>query len=289
MKEFHTGIVTRIISNLYIVKCGEHYYKAFPRGKLKLDGDIYVGDHVEITKSFPYSSIDKVLPRSNLLMRPYVANVDIAIIVIAKEPNPDLLLVDKIIIDCRRKGIKPVICYNKSDIATRAEIDEILSSYTDNECIITSTKAHDCCDEIIQYIRGSVVCFAGQSAVGKTSILNTLLKLNLKTGEMSARINQGKNTTRHVEIFEAYGGMIVDTCGFSKLTLSDMQPNDLKYYYDEFILTANKCNFSACSHITEPGCAVKKAVEMGEIDKNRYSRYLTIYEELSELKRNGNG
>ncbi|MBQ8178205.1 MAG: ribosome small subunit-dependent GTPase A [Clostridia bacterium] len=281
------GKVVKIVSNRYTVRADDgKEYRAYARGKLRLQGDIYVGDNVKIVFERGDAVIDMVKPRINQLVRPFVANVDSALIVVAKEPEPDMLLIDKIIINCYLEGIKPVLLYNKADLATEEEIETLFAPYKEHiDCVVLSALEKRGLEELGKYIEGNVVCFAGQSAVGKTSLLNAILDLNLKTDGLSAKIKRGKNTTRHVEIYQAFGGDVMDTCGFSMLSIVSINPEELIYYYPDFIKYQDDCRFKSCTHREEPDCAVKQAVERGEISKARYQRYLDIYEEINEHKR----
>ena len=281
------GKVTKIVSNRYTVRGSDgKEYRAYARGKLRLQGDIYVGDNVKLVFERGDAIIDVVKPRANQLVRPFVANVDSALIVVAKEPEPDMLLIDKIIINCHLEGIKPVLIYNKADIASDKEIDDLFAPYIDYmDCVKVSALEKQGLEELRPYIENKVVCFAGQSAVGKTSLLNAILDLNLKTDGLSAKIKRGKNTTRHVEIYEALGGDVMDTCGFSMLSIVSINPEELIYYYPDFIEYQDDCRFKSCTHREEPDCAVKKAVEEGKISKERYQRYLDIFGEIDEHKR----
>ena len=281
------GKVIKIVSNHYTVRGSDgKEYRAFARGKLRLQGDIYVGDNVKLVFERGDAVIDVVKPRVNQLVRPFVANVDSALIVVAKEPEPDMLLIDKIIINCHLEGIKPVLIYNKADLATEEEIEKLFAPYIDYmDCVKVSALEKKGLEELRPYIENKVVCFAGQSAVGKTSLLNAILDLNLKTDGLSAKIKRGKNTTRHVEIYEALGGDVMDTCGFSMLSIVSINPEELIYYYPDFIEYQDNCRFKSCTHREEPDCAVKKAVEEGKISKERYQRYLDIYGEIDEHKR----
>lgn len=278
------GQIVKIVANRYTVAGDGKVYTAFARGRLRLGEDIFVGDMVEFEVQKPLSVICRVLPRKNKLIRPYVANIDKAIIVIAKEPEPDLLLLDKILLNCYKEGIDPVICYNKTDLADPEEIENTLKPYKEfAETVKVSSLTGENIEKLGRMIEGSLACLAGQSAVGKTSILNSLAGLSLKTDELSQRIKRGKNTTRHVEIFEAAGGRIADTCGFSMLETVELEPGELIYYYPEFLPLQNKCKYKSCTHTAEPDCAVKEALKEGGVDKGRYERYTFIYNELKEF------
>lgn len=282
-----TGRITKIVSSRYEIATEDGKTAvATARGKLRLNGELYVGDNVRYAFERGTAVITEMLPRKNSLIRPFVANVDTCIIVVAKVPEPDMLLVDKIILNCHTEGIRPVLCYNKSDLAEEGEIDALFAPYKDYmECISVSAERKTGFDELSEVVKGKTVCFAGQSAVGKTSLLNAILDLNLKTDGLSKKIKRGKNTTRHVEIYPALGGYIVDTCGFSMLTITDIKPEELIYYYADFLDYQDDCKYRGCTHTDEPECAVKKAVADGKIEKSRYERYLTIYQELKEYRR----
>ena len=254
---------------------------------MRRGGDIFVGDYVDfgITKD-SYGVIEKILQRKNYMIRPYVANIDKAIILIANEPKPDMLLVDKIIINCYTQGIEPVLCYNKSDIADKKEIEEVFCDYKELKTLRMSAVDKDGIEELKLELKDSLVCFLGQSAVGKSSLLNTLLEEEkAEVGGLSEKIKRGKNTTRHIEIFEVLEGRIVDTCGFSMLECVDIKPEELCYYYDEYVHLAPLCKYSSCLHTVEPQCKVREEVEKGNLSKNRYDRYLTIFNELKEKAR----
>lgn len=280
------GVVTKIVSNLYTVFTDGEYREAVARGRLKLNPrSVTVGDRVVLSEENGTNVIDSVLPRKNELQRPFVANVDTAFIVIAKEPKPDLLLTDKIIVNCFKEGVTPVLVYNKCELAEDGEIDALKRAYSFIDVIAVSAKLKSGLRELESEVDGKTVCLAGQSAVGKTSLMNAVLDLDLKTDGLSAKIKRGKNTTRHVEIYPALGGHVMDTCGFSMLTLVNIPSDELKYYYEDFLKFADDCKYTACNHISEPGCAVKDAVAAGKLDKGRYDRYLQIYNELLESEK----
>lgn len=284
-KSFIEGQVVKIVANRYTVKADGKVYNAYARGRLKLGEDIFVGDIVRLELQKPISVIDEVLPRKNKLIRPYVSNVDRVIVVLAKEPEPDLLLADKVLLNCYKEEIEPVICYNKIDLAGASEVENILKPYRQFvQCVTVSSETGQNLESLAGCIRGKLVCLAGQSAVGKTSMLNALSGLTLKTDGLSQKIMRGKNTTRHVEIFDIAFGRVADTCGFSLLETIDIQPEELVYYYPEFIPLQGGCRYKSCTHTAEPDCAVKAELAAGNIDKGRYERYTLIYKELTEAR-----
>lgn len=216
-------------------------------------------------------------------MRPYVANIDTLIIVVALIPQPDWILIEKLLLNCHIQKIRPIICINKSDLLTDSEIEEWLKPYKDEiETVTVSSKTLQGVSSLIDMIKGQLACFAGQSAVGKTSILNVICQKDCEVGELSKKIERGKNTTRHVEIHECNEAKIIDTCGFSILETVDVEYSELMYYYDSFVKLQSQCRFPNCTHTTEPQCAVKKGVKTGEINQQRYERYLDLFNELKE-------
>ena len=282
------GQVVRIISNRYTVRAEGKDYICTPRGLLRLQDDIFAGDMVEFSKiGEKRGIITKVLPRKNYLIRPNVANLDKAFIVIAPEPAPDLLLVDKMLIHCFAQGIEPILCYNKIDIADNIELAQIEHDYLDiAQLIVTSAITGKGLEGLAAQIKGGLSCFLGQSATGKSSLLNALLDQEVaKTGELSQRIKRGKNTTRHIEIYAVKEGLVADTCGFSMLSCLEMHPEELRLFYDEYLASAAKCKYPSCTHSIEPDCQVIKQVQKGLLPKGRYQRYLTILEELKEKER----
>lgn len=276
------GKVTKAVASRFEVLCGDKSYCCFGRKKLKFGGDIYVGDDVEISVG-KEAVIEKVYPRKNSLVRPYVANVDVCLVVVAPEPTPDFLLVDKILVNCFMNGIEPVLVANKTDLdeLSLAEYDGIVETHA------VSAENGNGISELFSAYSGKVVCFAGQSAVGKSSIINAAFNDDCcETGELSKRIARGKNTTRQTAMLSYGNTLVVDTCGFSMLELPEtLEPADLCKYYPDFLPYVSDCKFrNACSHISEPVCGIKACVGK-EISRGRYERYKELFHELSETKK----
>lgn len=277
------GRVVKGVGGIFKVATATKTLKCSARGLLKRgDEKLYVGDYVILKEEKGVWYIDEVKPRKNLLIRPYVSNVDYLMIVIAPLPEPDYVLLDKLLIYCIECDVTPIIVINKCDISN--DIFPYVSNVYSSLAKIYSVSASsgEGLDELMSDVKGTV-CFAGQSAVGKTSLLNKLLDLELETGELS-KIQRGRNTTRHIEIFKYKDLEIVDTCGFSMYELSDFNEYDLYAYYPDFS-SLGRCKFSTCTHTKEPDCVVKQAVEKGILDKGRYERYVAIYKEIEELRR----
>ena len=274
------GRVIKAVASKFFVDTEDGVKVCFARKRLKNDGIIFVGDFVTLAKEHGDFVIEEVKPRKNQLIRPYVSNLDVCVIVISPEPEPDFVLVDKIIVNCLEQNITPILVKNKDDINTidTQEYDSVLKQF------VCSATTGDGVSEFVDYVKGKTVCFAGQSAVGKSSLINNILDCDLlEVGELAKKIKRGKNTTRKTEIFNLNGTYFVDTCGFSMLDTVDVEPKDLRLYYDDFEVFRNDCKFSTCTHTDEPNCAVKEHVGK-EIGEGRYQRYLAIYKELVERK-----
>lgn len=254
------------------------------RGKLRLDGNIFIGDYVEITEyGNGKGAIEKVLPRKNKITRPYITNIDMIVICIAPVPKPDFFLVDKLLINCIKQNITPILCVNKIDLIDDDFKQNVENSYKDLcDIVYVSAYTKQGIAELIELIKGQYVSMAGQSAVGKSSIINAITgEHTLEIGALSRKIERGRHTTRAVEIFDiGYGIRLADTCGFSVLQLEDFDPNELSGYYTDFDEFAINCKYRGCNHINEPECAVKKAVEEGKLSADRYNRYVALYNEL---------
>ncbi len=262
----------------------------FARKKLKT-GRLKVGDFVEVDDSL--GVVEKVLPRKNELVRPPVANVDVAFIVVAVVPAPDFLLIDKLLLKFFRSGIEPVILCNKMDLSASEEFLAILHSQYDAVCPVfgvCAKRGEDGVLPILQRTDGKFAIFAGQSAVGKTSLLRVLLpNSTMAVGELSARTARGKNTTRHSEIFVLDNrGMIADTPGFSAFELDDFLPEDVIDYTVELGKYSSACKYRDCNHLGESVdiCAVKRAVASGEMNLQRYERYCELYRCAKEKEDN---
>jgi ribosome small subunit-dependent GTPase A len=215
------GRVTEGVASGYVVDIEGSLKRCTARGRLKLTGEILVGDFVEVEETERGLVIVGVLPRRNFLVRPYVANIDVCFIVIASVPAPDFVLVDKLIINCKSQGITPVLVVNKEDLSDAAFKVAVESDYQKVvETVICCAISGDGIGRLLEISSGKVACFAGQSAVGKSSILNALLGEDvMETGGLSAKIDRGKNTTRRSLIVKIEDGNFIDTCGFSMLEL----------------------------------------------------------------------
>lgn len=288
-----SGIIVKGIGGFYYVAVPSGIYECTARGIFrKEDITPLPGDKVLISvidEAKKNGCIDEILPRKSLLTRPAVANVDQVIITVAvKLPDPDFLLVDKLLISAEKEGLNIALCINKIDLDEEGKHKEIVKAYskTNYKLVLTSSKTGEGFDKLRKLLSGRINVLAGQSGVGKSTILNRLMNAKImETGSVSNKIKRGRHTTRHAELIQlGKGGYIVDTPGFSSLQLSDIPSEELQIYYPEFSEYIGKCRFHGCSHIAEPDCSVKAALNEGVIDAGRYSRYSQLYSELKQVK-----
>lgn len=287
----YSGIVTKSVGGVFTVRGDDgNKYVCFAPKKLRYnDFSLMVGDRIKFEDIRRGKGVvNEVLPRKNKLARPEIANVDVCFIVLACEPQPDLYLCDKVLINCFQEKIEPVIVVNKMDVSPKTAelVQENYGNIADVVCV--SALDGDSVARLTDYLKdGKIACFAGQSAVGKTSLLNALLpELNGATGGLSAKSGRGMHTTRHSELHTVGNGFVVDTCGFSLCDLNGIRSEELRLYLDDFVELAHDCKFNSCTHTVEPDCAVKLAVENGKLCKARYERYLEEYNELKEAEKN---
>ncbi len=256
-----------------------------------------VGDNVEIDiidEDKKLGNVSDILPRKNQLIRPPVANVDQAVILFAiVKPNPSYNLLDRFLISMRQQNLPVIICFNKQDIATKEEQQELYDAY--EKCgykvLFISVREEKGLDELKEYLKGRTTTLAGPSGVGKSSLLNKLVPdAGMQTGELSKKIERGKNTTRHSELFfvkELFGETgtyVIDTPGFTSLDMRDVTAETLMQYYPEFEPFEPECRFGGCSHIAEPDCGVKNALKEGKIARVRYDNYKVLWEELKNMR-----
>jgi len=286
------GVIIKGIGGFYYVKSEGKVYECKARGKFRKDNiSPLVGDKVIISTEEDKDTgiIEEILERKVELFRPPVANVDQAIIVISiKKPEPNFKLLDKLLILGEHSNLELSICINKIDLDAEKERELFLNIYknTGYNLIFTSIKSNEGIDMLKDILKDKITVFAGPSGVGKSSLLNTIQEgLRLKTGEISRKISRGKHTTRHCELLELdFGGWVVDTPGFTSINIDFIEPEELQKYYPEFRNISSNCKFSDCIHINEPGCCVKREMEMGNISKNRYENYIYFINELTAIK-----
>ena len=245
-----------------------------------------VGDVVRYTlgRDAENSWLTEILERKTCLIRPPVSNIDKMLLTVsAGFPKADLLMIDRLFLLCAQTGIEPILVINKSDQDER-EAAAIEAQYKAAACVYrVCAKTGAGIDALRDALRGTIHALGGQSGVGKSTIINALYGLNLRTGVLSDKIERGKHTTRHCELYPVPGGgMVLDTPGFSLLELDLIEPLRLKTLYPEFAPYEGLCRFTPCAHYREPNCALHDAVGKGLVDENRYGRYQTLFEEMSQ-------
>ena len=289
------GKIIKGIGGFYYVDTENGLYECRARGIFRKNKITpLVGDRVSISvidEENKKGVVEEIEERDTELVRPPIANVDKALIVFAiKNPSPNLSLLDRFIVLAEKENLEIVIVFTKVDLDTDGELlGELKDIYevSGYKVISVSNKLKLNIDKIKEELKENTVVFAGPSGVGKSSLLNEVDKnFELKTGEVSDKIKRGKHTTRHAELLKLEcGGMVADTPGFSSLTLDDIDESELKEYFIEFD-KYDECRFgSRCIHENEPSCAVKEAVENGDISKKRYESYIQLLNEIRSGKR----
>lgn len=288
------GKIVKALSGFYYVISENVVYQCRARGvfrKRKITP--YVGDIVQFEKNNQREGyILDILPRTNELIRPPIANVDQALVVVSvKEPDVSLQLLDKFLVHVEANDIDPVVCFTKMDLLSekeRKDFEEIVQIYRaiGYPVLLLSIKDEKSVDAVKPYLKDKITVVAGQSGVGKSSLLNALEpSLQIATNAISTHLGRGRHTTRHVELMSVAGGLVADTPGFSSLDLSRFEEQELSMFFPEMKRLGSQCKFRGCTHLAEPQCAVKSALEAGEIAQSRYKHYETFYNEIKETKR----
>lgn len=272
----------------------EGVYECKAKGIFRNEGvKPLVGDNVEIEildEANKKGNIVKILERKNSLIRPAVANVDQALVIFAAaKPTPNLNLLDRFLISMEMSKVESIICFNKTDVADEDYVNHLRDIYFScgYKVICTSTVDGSGVEQLKSILKGKTTVLAGPSGVGKSSMTNAIIpEACMQTGGISKKIERGKHTTRHSELFTIQKDtFLFDTPGFSSLYVNNLEKEDLMWYFPEFDKFNDKCRFQGCVHINEPDCAVKDALREGLISKSRYDNYLLIYDELKNKKK----
>lgn len=285
------GKIIKALSGFYYVLDGEDLIQCRGRGVFrKRNITPLVGDYVEYeAENDKEGYILSIGDRKNELIRPPISNIDQAVLVFsALEPTFSTMLLDRFLVLIESKNVEPVICVTKMDLVEDAKgLQAFMEDYrTIGYTVVeTSSEKMEGLAALEDYLAGKTSVFAGQSGVGKSSLLNAIRpELELKTDEISSSLGRGKHTTRHVELIPLSGGLVADTPGFSSLDFDGIEVEDLSDCFPEMAERSAACKFRGCIHLNEPKCAVKQAVEKGEIPSYRYDHYLQFIEEIKERK-----
>lgn len=289
------GKITKAIAGFYYVHvAGSGIYECRAKGIFRREKKTpLVGDEVRIeliSEEDRSGNLVELLPRKNLLPRPPVANIDQVLILFSmRTPDPNLILLERFLIEAARRDIPALIGFNKIDAAKESECLELQEMY--RGCgvplLFLSVQRGDGMEEAARLLEGKTTALAGPSGVGKSSFTNAVQdKVHMEVGSISRKLARGKNTTRHTELIcideDSY---IFDTPGFSALDTADLPKEELEDYYPEFRPYLGHCYYQGCAHLSEPDCAVKAALARGDLPPARYDHYRYLYEELSELEK----
>ncbi|ONK23279.1 ribosome small subunit-dependent GTPase A [Bacillus sp. VT-16-64] len=287
------GKIIKALSGFYYVLAGDQIIQCRGRGVFrKKNIHPLVGDYVTFqAENEQEGYIMAIEPRKNELTRPPIANIDQGILVFsAKEPDFNTLLLDRFLSVVEANNIHPIICMTKIDLLLeeeRKQLDRYVEDYRTigYDVILVSALTGEGIDQLLPHIDSKVSVLAGQSGVGKSSLLNALRpELDLKTGHISSHLGRGKHTTRHVELLQIGEGLVADTPGFSSLEFPEMEEAELGRAFPEIFAASASCKFRRCLHVNEPGCAVIRFVEEGDICLYRYEHYKKFLEEIKERK-----
>lgn len=283
------GVIVKGIGGFYYVKCDDGgVVECKARGKFRKEEiSPIVGDKVLIDVKNGKGSIEKICDRKNFLIRPAVSNIDTLVVVASStQPEPSVELIDNFLILGQINNIETVVLFTKTDLG---DVDKLYDIYekAGYKVLKTCSKSGEGKENVAELFKGKITALAGNSGVGKSSLLNMVYEsLNLKTGEISEKLNRGRHTTRHVELLDMGDStFVLDTPGFSSFEIPEMEASQLENCYREFEDFIGKCRFNGCSHINEPDCAVKCALERGEISIERYENYCALYEKLKSVKK----
>jgi ribosome biogenesis GTPase len=287
------GQIRKALSGFYYVQDGQEFIRCRGRGVFRNRGvNPLVGDFVDYeVEGTSNGTITVVHERKNELVRPPIANIDQALLVFSlKEPDFNPLLLDRFLVVVESFQIEPIICLTKTDIVSeeeRRKIQPYIEDYQNIGYTVIETYIDDqeLKAKLVPILKDKVSVLAGQSGVGKSTMLNTILPaLNLKTGIISEALGRGKHTTRHVELLDVCGGLLADTPGFSSFDFDEIDKEQLSYCFPEFRKVSDRCKFRECLHISEPKCAVQEGLKNGEIKEYRYKHYVKFLEEITDRK-----
>ena len=288
--ELRTGRIIRSLSGFYEVDTPSGAVTCRARGHFRKEGVMpLTGDMAEISVAGGKGMVERILPRRNSFVRPAVANLD-ALVIFASNVNPvtEPFLIDRVAAIAGDQGVEVLLCVNKTDLEETDRLTDIYRA-AGFPVLRTSAETGEGIEALAGAIRGKLSAFTGNSGVGKSSILNRLAPgLALPTGEVSEKLGRGRHTTRHVELYDlGEGTLVADTPGFSSFDTDQMElilKENLQYAFPDFAPYIGRCQFADCAHLKEPGCAVRRALEAGQVQRSRYESYVRLYEKASQMK-----
>lgn len=286
----YEGLIIKGIGGFYYVEAAEQIYECKAKGIFRKEKITPVaGDRVVITvRDNGQNTIEEIKDRKNLLSRPPVANLNKLFIVASTcEPNPNTLIIDRLTVIAEKNNIEPVVVLTKTDLKVADELEKIYC-VAGIKCYSVSCKTGEGVDSVKAEITDGISAFAGNTGVGKSSLLNAIdPALVRSTGEISMKLGRGRHTTRQVELYKIGEAYVADTPGFSSLDFESGEvilKDDIQYYFREFNDYIGTCKFTSCAHISDKGCSIVSAVERGEISTSRHENYKMLYDEVKNIK-----
>ena len=287
-----TGVINKAISGFYYVACDTEVYECKARGIFRNENTTpLVGDKVNFDLEDNNKGIvTEVLQRKNEFRRPPIANIDKLFIVTSiVEPAPSLIVIDKLITICEYKDIEPIIVITKTDLKDATELKKIYEASGFKVVTLSNLESNNF-DQVKEHLRDSISAFAGNTGVGKSSLINNIYpKLALETAHISKKLGRGRHTTRHVELYyiKELNGYVADTPGFGSMDMAKYEiimKDKLQYCFREFAPYLNQCKFTGCSHTVEKGCAILDALRDGKIIQQRFNSYVELYNDAKQIK-----
>ena len=282
------GVITKGIGGFYYVNTEMGLIECRARGIFRKRGCTpLVGDRVVIeTTDSSHGVVNEICERKNVLIRPAVANVTQMVAVVSQSsPEPNPYVIDKLIASAEFVELKIAVCFNKSDLGGSERLVDIYKS-AGFDVIVTSALEHTGVETLREFLKDEITVFAGNSGVGKSSLINELMEDNVfETGEVSEKLERGRHTTRHSELAKLpFGGYIIDTPGFSSFDINSIPLEELSSMFREFGVGSDSCRFMDCCHINEPDCGILSAVKAGKISTTRHESYVQLYNEIKNAK-----
>lgn len=286
----YEGLLIKGIGGFYYVEAAEQIFECKAKGIFRKEKITpAAGDYVVITvRENGQNTIEEIKPRKNILSRPPVANLDKLFIVSSTcEPNPSMLIIDRLTVIAEKNNIEPIVVFTKNDLKSSDELKEIYH-LAGIKCFSVSCVSGEGIEDVKAEITDGISAFTGNTGVGKSTLLNAVdPSLVRSTGEISSKLGRGRHTTRQVELYKIGNAYVADTPGFSSLDFESGEvilKDDIQYYFKEFSDYIGTCRFTSCAHIADKGCSIVEAVKNGEISVSRHESYKMLYNEVKDIK-----